>query len=275
MSGSRLSSGAMRPGTFPANQHEGALPMHDAENHLSPKQREIREREELILEVAREMFFEGYYNLTMGKIAQRINCAKGTVYLHFPCKEDIIVTLAERAHESRYAMFQRAMAFAGRSREQMLAFAIATEYFSRLYPGDIQITRTITRSFREKVSAGREKRFEEVEQRVLSYLVRLAEQGVADGDLVLQPGMTAGTAIYGLWALADGGHGIILSGVSLGGLGIQDPWGKLLAFLNRLSDSIGWRPLSSEWDYDATIERIKREVFFEEARRLGELPAEE
>ena len=64
-------------------------------HELSPKQREIREREEHILEIARQMFFEeGYYNLTMGKIAKRIHCAKGTVYLHFPCKEDIIVALA-------------------------------------------------------------------------------------------------------------------------------------------------------------------------------------
>lgn len=246
------------------------------EDNLSPKQREIREREEHILEVTRQMFFEeGYYSLTMGKIAQRINCAKGTVYLHFPCKEDIIVTLAERAHEARYAMFQRAMAFEGRSRERMLAFALAAEYFARLYPGDIQITRSITRSFREKVSAEREKRFEKVEQQVLNYLLQMVNQGVAEGDLVLQPGMSAGSIVWGLWAMADGGHGIILSGVSLEGLGIEDPWTVLTAFLNKLSDSLEWKPLSSEWDYSATLDRIKRETFSDEARALGELPAED
>ncbi len=239
---------------------------------LSPKQREIREREERILEVARQMFFEeGYYSLTMGKIAKRVNCAKGTVYLHFPCKEDIIVVLAERAHEFRYAMLQRAMAFQGRSRERMLAFALAAEYYARLYPGDFQIIKTITRSFREKVSAEREKGFEEVEQRVLNYLMQMINQAVTEGDLVLPPGITVGRILWGLWALADGGHGIILSGVSLNGLGIEDPWGSLTTFINKLSDSLDWRPLASEWDYDETLARIKREVFPDEARALGEL----
>lgn len=250
--------------------------MSRIEEQLSPKQREIRAREENILEVAREMFFDGgYYNLTMGKIAQRINCAKGTVYLHFPCKEDIILTLAERAHEARYAVFQRAMTFEGRSRERMLAFALAAEYFARLYPGGIQIIRTITRSFRAKVSAEREKRFEEVEQRVLNYILQMVSQGVAEGDLVLKPGMSAGSIAWGLLALADGGHGVILSGVSLEGLGIEDGWTVLTVFLNKLSDSVGWQPLSTQWDYSASLDRIKRETFSEEARALGELPLED
>ena len=143
-------------------------------HELSPKQREIREREEHILEIARQMFFEeGYYNLTMGKIAKRIHCAKGTVYLHFPCKEDIIVALAERAHERRYVMLQRAMAFRGSSRERLLAFSLAGEYYARLHPGDMLLMKTITRSFREKVSAERGKRFEELEQRIINYLMRM------------------------------------------------------------------------------------------------------
>lgn len=246
--------------------------MTSIDSQLSPKQREIREREELILEVAREMFLEeGYYNLTMGKIAKRIQCAKGTVYLHFPCKEDVIVALAERAHQRRYAMFQRAMAFEGRSRERMLAFALAGEYFVRLYPGDMQIIKTITRSFRKKVSAERVMRFETLEQQVIDYLVRMVAQGVTEGDLVLEPGMSTGRVVWGLWALADGAYGIILSGVSLDAVGVSDPWALLTLFINRLSDSFGWRPLSGEWDYEASLERIRREVFPEEARELGEL----
>jgi AcrR family transcriptional regulator len=244
------------------------------DDQLSPKQREIREREELILDVAREMFFEeGYYNLTMAKIAHRINCAKGTVYLHFPCKEDIIVVLAERAQQHRYTMLQRAMSFQGRSRERMLAFALAGAYYARLYPGDMQIIKTITPSFREKVSTQREERFEEVEQRVLDYLMQMVNQGVTEGDLILQPGMSVGKIVWGLWSLADGGFGIILSGVSLQGLGIQDPWALLVTFMNKLSDSLDWRPISSEWDYDASLDRIRREVFAEEARQLEELSA--
>jgi AcrR family transcriptional regulator len=244
-------------------------------HELSPKQREIREREEHILEIARQMFFEeGYYNLTMGKIAKRIHCAKGTVYLHFPCKEDIIVALAERAHERRYVMLQRAMAFRGSSRERLLAFFLAGEYYARLHPGDMLLMKTITRSFREKVSAERGKRFEELEQRIINYLMRMVHQAVTEGDLVLRPGSTVGRIVWGLWALADGGYGIVLSGVSLEALGIEDPWGMVASFTSKMADSLGWKPLASEWDYDATLKRIQREVFADEARQLGEWPAD-
>ncbi|MGI6460821.1 MAG: TetR/AcrR family transcriptional regulator [Candidatus Hydrogenedentales bacterium] len=249
--------------------------MIHAGDGLTPKQREIREREEQILETARQMFFEkGYYNLTMGKIAKRVNCAKGTVYLHFPSKEDIIVALAERAHERRYAMLQRAMGFQGYNRERLLAFCLAGEYYARLNPGDMQIMKTITRSFREKISAERAACFEKLEQRIINYLMRMVHQAVTDGDLVLRPGSTVGRIVWALWALAEGGYGIVLSGVSLEALGIEDPWGMIASFAGKMADSLGWKPLSSEWDYDASIKRIQREVFADEARQLGEFPGD-
>ena len=62
---------------------------------LSRKQREIQEREALILEVAREMLLErGYLGVTMDRIAQAIEYSKGTVYQHFSSKEDVLVALA-------------------------------------------------------------------------------------------------------------------------------------------------------------------------------------
>ncbi|MBX7259264.1 MAG: TetR/AcrR family transcriptional regulator [Candidatus Hydrogenedentes bacterium] len=36
----------------------------------------------------------GYHGLTMGRLAEAAECAKGTVYQHFSCKEDLSVALA-------------------------------------------------------------------------------------------------------------------------------------------------------------------------------------
>ena len=38
--------------------------------------------------------------------------------------------------------------------------------------------------------------------------------------------------------------------------------------LGQYLDGFGWRPLSTEWDYPATLERVRKEVFPDEFRRL-------
>ncbi|MCP4644217.1 MAG: TetR/AcrR family transcriptional regulator [bacterium] len=239
---------------------------------LSPKQREIREREQLVLKVAREMFFEqGYYGLTMGKIAREIGCAKGTVYLHFPCKEDLILALALQCHERRQALFARALGSPGRSREHLVAVAYAAEIYTRLYPGDMQIFHSITGPLREKTSPERDEAFRLMEHQAMLFLVGVFDLAVVDGDLVLPSGVTPGHLAWEFWSLADGAHGLVLSDVSLADLGVTQPYASLMRSVHRLADSYGWKPLTCEWDYDVTLDRVRREVFPEESRRLMEL----
>lgn len=75
----------------------------NAHNHLevrvslSLKERQRQEREQLILQVASEMLMKkGYYETSMEEIAARVGIAKGTVYSHFPSKEELVVSLIER-----------------------------------------------------------------------------------------------------------------------------------------------------------------------------------
>jgi len=65
--------------------------------HLSLKEKQRKEREALILTTAEEVFFEkGYHETSMEEIATRVGIAKGTVYLHFPGKEDLVIAIFER-----------------------------------------------------------------------------------------------------------------------------------------------------------------------------------
>jgi TetR/AcrR family transcriptional regulator, fatty acid metabolism regulator protein len=65
--------------------------------HRSLKERQRQEREELILSVAEEVLMEkGYYEASIDEIAARVGIAKGTVYLHFPGKEDLMVAIVLR-----------------------------------------------------------------------------------------------------------------------------------------------------------------------------------
>src|SRR5215470_7221170 len=63
------------------------------------KERHERERvalREAILNAARELFVtEGYRNVSMRKIAERIEYSPAAIYSYFPSKDDIFFALAE------------------------------------------------------------------------------------------------------------------------------------------------------------------------------------
>jgi AcrR family transcriptional regulator len=57
----------------------------------SLKERQRQEREDLILQAAGEVLLEkGYHDASMDEIAARVGIAKGTLYLHFAKKDDLV-----------------------------------------------------------------------------------------------------------------------------------------------------------------------------------------
>ncbi|GAA5528927.1 TetR/AcrR family transcriptional regulator [Herpetosiphon gulosus] len=63
----------------------------------SLRERQREERAALILEVAQQVFSEkGYIETSIDEIAARAGIAKGTVYLHFASKEELVVALFEQ-----------------------------------------------------------------------------------------------------------------------------------------------------------------------------------
>ena len=67
--------------------------------YMGIKERQERDREAVrraILDAARELFVtEGYQNVSIRKIAERIEYSPAAIYLYFPSKDDIFFALAE------------------------------------------------------------------------------------------------------------------------------------------------------------------------------------
>ena len=71
--------------------------MSIADGPRSLKDRQREERERLILEAAEELLAEkGYHEMSIDEIAARVGVSKGTVYLHFPSKEELVLAQLER-----------------------------------------------------------------------------------------------------------------------------------------------------------------------------------
>jgi len=237
---------------------------------LKRKQREVLQREDLILDVSRSMLLErGYHGITMDRIAAAIEYSKGTVYLHFPCKEEVLIEIATRILEKRLALVERALVFQGRPRERMVAAGEAAELFARLYPEDLRILEIIkTEVITQKVTQERIDAMKDAEYRVLSLMTDVVREGIAQGDLELPADTSPEELPFALWSITDGGYAIILRNLPLREIGVQDPFRSIMKICDTLGDGYGWRPLSTEADYGAVRARIRETVLAEEVGRL-------
>jgi AcrR family transcriptional regulator len=232
------------------------------------RQQRIEDREEEILDVARTLFLEkGYSGLNMDEIAERIGYSKGTVYGHFRNKEDILTEMAGRAVDKRAEMFARVAAFAGKSRERITALELAAELFVKLFPHFFSVEVIMrTETLREKAARERQEMLRACEARCMNTVAGIARDGISQGDLELPEDLAPEELTFGLWSLTYGGYSLVKTGTPLVDLGVRDPYRVINRNAQLMLDGIGWKPLSTEWDYQATAERAAEELFPQEIR---------
>lgn len=238
---------------------------------LTRKQREIRQREERILSLARDMLLaDGYHGLSMDRIAEALEYSKGTIYQHFRNKEEILLALANEAMENRLRMFRRGAAFRGRARERLSAVGMAAELFFQLFPHHFHVEQVLRlSSVQEKTSPERRKILESCEAQCMAVISGVVRDGEASGDLSLPASMTAEDVCFGLWSLTFGGYSLVASSPSLAAIGIREPLLAIRDNANRLLDGLGWQPLSGAIEFPALAARIAAEVFPAETQQLA------
>jgi len=236
---------------------------------VAPRQRQLVTRDSAILSSARAIFLElGYHGLTMARVAEKCGIPKGTVYLRFTSKEDILIALAERSLFKRTAMMQRGAVFAGRPRERILVVGEALGLFTRLYPEDSRILHASLGVAPEKASPERTQSWISRQREAVAIVRAIIEDAEREGDLVLSDASCVEEVILGLWALVEGAHSLMLGGLLRASIQIDSPTQRVGRFFNFVADGYGWRPLSSEWDYEETVARARREIFSEEVRQV-------
>jgi AcrR family transcriptional regulator len=234
------------------------------------KQREIQQREELLLEVAQTMLLErGYLGLTMDRIATATGYSKGTIYQHFTNKEDLLVGIMVQGGARRVDFFERAATLRGPTRERITAIGVAVELFAILHPEFGQAEKVVkAASIRAKASEKRMQALESCENRCVSITAGIVRDAVASGDLELRDGDTPEGLVFGLWALHDGAFAIEAMGIPLDRLGIAPPLEALRRAAAVYLDGWGWRPHSHEYDDAAVRARIAGELFAAELASL-------
>ena len=237
-------------------------------NTQTRKQREIQEREQRILDVSRPLLIsQGYHGLSMDRVAEALEYSKGTIYNHFSCKEEIIIALAIETTDQRTAMFERAAAFQGGSRERVHAIGVAATLFVRLFPDHFLVEQIVrSASIWEKTSEKRRMVMRSCESRCMGIVGGVVRDAVSRGDLTLPDDVAPEDLVFGLWSMSYGTFSIITTSDELVDLGIKDPFTAYRNNIYRMLDGFGWQPLSTEYDYLQTLARIQEEVFPDEFR---------
>ena len=224
----------------------------------------------MFLDRARQLLLDrGYHGLTMDAIARLTGYSRGTIYLHFRCKEDLIMSLVNRGMTRRLDMVERAAAFNGGTREQMQAIGEAVILFMSLYSGDARIFHVgDAEAIKQKASPSLLDEYNELLQQTMSVAVGVIRNAIDAGDLVLQGRCTPEILTFNLWAITEEGLSPPSTWAPFPELGIPDLLVSVLDGCEKLCDGCGWRPLSSEWDYEETRRRVREALFSEETRQV-------
>ena len=244
--------------------------MAQAVDTISRKQRELIERESLILDTAQQMLdTHGYNHVTMERIAEAVQYSKGTIYNHFASKEDLVASLCCRCVTNLIEIFQRAYEYPGSTRERYAAIGIGYSLYHQLNPLDssnLQILKN--NAVREKVSEQKLAEIESLEQQITGIASKIVQEAIDCGDLDSRYQSHVGTIVFGCWSMHYGALLLARSDIPLKELGFSPVVKMLWHNANIYLDGYGWKPLSSEYDSEALFEKISRALFDGELKML-------
>ncbi|WP_197533964.1 TetR/AcrR family transcriptional regulator [Symmachiella dynata] len=234
------------------------------------KKQEIFDRGVRILELARARFVRGgYLGLGLNSLAAELGVSRGTIYNHFKCKEEIILALLQDTMEIRLGMYRRAAAYQGTPRVRMTALGVAGELFVKLYPDHFCVERVVqSDSIWGKTTEERRALVKSSQLRCVEVVAGVVRDGVAQNHITLPADMTPESLVFGLWAMTDGAYSIIATSDAMIDMGIAEPFLAIRRTIQNVLDGFGWTPLSADYDFDAAMERIVKDVFPEEYSRL-------
>ncbi len=233
-------------------------------------------REQELIDTAIEiMEQEGTAGLTMDKVVARVPYSKGTVYNHFSSREDLLTGVCNASMSQLAQLFQRAVSFKGSTRERIAAVHYAYLLHALLDPSKFMLVLYAkTANMIERTSEVRMQQHYELEGRLMGPVLQVVDEAIENGDVTLPPHLTPKQAVFTNWAGCFGVIALLISCQghcgARSGLDLQQ---EVINHINLVLDGMSWRPLSNEWDYAKSIQRIAEELFPEESDSVGKLSA--
>ena len=232
----------------------------------TPKQREIELREELLVKTAGQILLtEGFAALSMERLAEELSTAKGTIYNHYPNREELLLSMAVTAINKRQDMFDAASTSTGSSRERMLAVGVACEIYRRNYPLHFVVESIVCHSaIWDRCTEERRDLMRKHEHRCMALVAGIVRSGIADGDLKLVGGLNPEEMTLSLWALTFGSYIIDMTSPSLKDIGIDSVHRSVRMGSLHMLNGYDWQPIWLADEHADRIVQICKNVFPDE-----------
>ncbi len=225
---------------------------------MTRKQREVEQRTKEILRVARPILVEeGFQALSMDRVASQMEYAKGTIYNHFPNKEEIVLALAVDAMELRRALFERASRFDGPSRFRLMAIGYACEYFTQTCTEDFLVEQWIrNNNIWDKSSEERQNLIRQCEGCCMQIVSSVVFQAIENRDLVIPEAISPQEFVFGFWAINYGSQILTHSSPSLKSVGVFNPVQAIRVHCLTLLNGFQWMPIMSWQEYESGMVQL-------------------
>jgi len=243
---------------------------------LTRKERVVAERHNLFLTIARQMMHdEGFHQLSMDRVADAAEYSKGTIYQHFPNKEEILIQLCNRSMHTLQAFGKRAVDYPGNHRERCLAFQFAHDLWQRLEPQDVCMMDNLqTDGLMDKVSEKSREIHNQLEFAILGQVTSIVQDAKDARDLP-NSSLNAQEVVFGLWSLCHGGQILRSYDLPLDTFGIRDPGRSIAVTAQAALNGFGWQPLMNEQQTDELLKKFRDDYFRAEYVTIGALNTQE
>jgi AcrR family transcriptional regulator len=237
---------------------------------LSKAELKRQAREEELIDLAVDIVHEvGVVGLTLEKLTSRSSYSKGTIYNHFSSREDCIAGLCQRGIVSIIKLFEKAASFPGNLREKAIAVHFAYRLFARLEPALFMVILfSKAPGMRAKTSEQRSLLMEELESQINHFSDSMFQRAIDEG-CIHNPLVSVETMSFANWAMSFGTNALACSASESIAVSRLDADAMLLDNINIVLDGLGWQPLSSEWNYQQTWQKLEQEYFAAELQQLS------
>ncbi|CCK77256.1 putative transcriptional regulator, TetR family [Oleispira antarctica RB-8] len=249
---------------------KGLLGKSLAKIGLSKSEQKKVDREQELVDLAVLILNqEGFGGLSLEKLTAKSSYSKGTIYNHFSSKEDCLSALCIRAVSSILELFKRALMFDGCSREKTVAVHYAYQLYARLEPTMFMaVLSSKSPGVREKTSPERTQIMDALEFEINNFSDAMFRNAVADGSLDLPSHLSIETLTFSNWAMSFGTNALAAGAAEATAINRLDPTTLLLQNIGILLDGMNWQPLSKDWDYQKTWQRVEEEIFADDIQLI-------
>ena len=230
---------------------------------LSRKQREIAQRHQLFLDIARDLINEeGCAALSMDRLAELGEYSRGTVYQHFPCKEEVLIEVCNVSMSYLLSLFERARAIPHSNRDRILAVMVAHNYFYLRQPHCNKILQyTSYNSIMDKVSDPNLQIHNKLEKSLMQVVGGIVGEALHTKELTMPTDLTGVELVFGLWSLNHGSQSLQAADLHLNELGITQPEETIARVVAATLDGLDWQPLYNAKKHKALMRWLNDTVF--------------